>query len=184
MEDASKQLLAKLFSLMFLTVTVCLVVLSLVELWLAFSKMDEKDLIGGMVRAINTTIMALATFELGIGISKEYSIADDGADLFPVVRRSVTRFVSVVCVALVLESLIMVIKYSQLEMTASLYYPVAVVASASALLVALGLFIHLTRPEMRAEVSEPAPRPSPEAMAEAALCAAPLPEPLPVAVRA
>jgi len=145
MEDKSKRLLAGLFSVMFLSVTACLAAMSLVEFVLAFSQAQENNLISGIVRAINTAIIALATFELGVGIGKEYTLPDEGGDLYPVVRRSVTRFVSVVCIALVLESLIMVIKYSQLELAGNLFYPVAVVGGASLLLLALGLFIHLTR---------------------------------------
>lgn len=147
MEEKSKRLLAGMFSLMFLAVTACLAALSLMEFVLAFTQGQEKDLIGGIVRSINTAIIALATFELGVGIGREYTLPDEGTDLYPVVRRTVTRFVSVVCIALVLESLIMVIKYSQLELAGNLYYPVAVVGSASLLLLALGLFIHLTRPD-------------------------------------
>lgn len=49
-----------------------------------------------------------------------------------------------VCVALVLEGLIMVIKYSQLDLAGNLYYPVAIIASASILLLSLGGFLKLT----------------------------------------
>jgi hypothetical protein len=56
----------------------------------------------------------------------------------------VTRFASIVFVALVLESLIMVIKYSQQDLAGFLYYPVAIIASASFLLMSLGVFIKLS----------------------------------------
>jgi len=52
----------------------------------------------------------------------------------------------VVFVALVLESLIMVIKYSQQDLAGFLYYPVAIIASAALLLIALGVFIKLSVP--------------------------------------
>jgi len=159
MEEASKRLMAGVFSTMFLAVTVCLALLSIVEFVLAFVQSQDKDLISGIVRAVNTAIIALATFELGVGIGKEYTVPEDGRDLYPVVRRTVTRFVSVVCIALVLESLLMVIKYSQLELAGNLYYPVAVLVGAGLLLVSLGLFIHFTRPDARiAEEREEFPR--------------------------
>jgi len=60
------------------------------------------------------------------------------------VRRGVGRFGSVVFVALALESLIMVIKYSQKDLAGFLYYPAAILAASALLLVALGLFVRLT----------------------------------------
>lgn len=156
MEEASKRLMAGVFSTMFLAVTICLALLSITEFVLALVQAQDKDLISGVVKAVNTAIIALATFELGVGIGKEYTVPDNGRDLYPVVRRTVTRFVSVVCIALVLESLLMVIKYSQLELAGNLYYPVAVVAGAGMLLISLGVFIHFTRPDAHGPFREEA----------------------------
>ena len=89
--------------------------------------------------------MSLAIFELGVGIGKEYDSEKDEQDnVYSSVRRSITRFVAAVCTALVLEGLIMVIKYSQMEMAGNLSYPVAIIASASLLLLSLGGFLKLT----------------------------------------
>ena len=55
-----------------------------------------------------------------------------------------TGIIGTVCVALSLEGLIMVIKYSQLDLAGNLYYPVAIIMSTALLLSALGLFIYLT----------------------------------------
>lgn len=60
------------------------------------------------------------------------------------IRRGIIRFVSVTCTALVLESLIMVIKYSQKDLAGFLYYPVAIIVAAALLLVSLGAFARLT----------------------------------------
>lgn len=57
------------------------------------------------------------------------------------------RFVSVTSIALVLEGLVMVIKYSQLDLAGNLYYPVAIILSAAGLLLAMGGFLALTRPD-------------------------------------
>ena len=140
-----KAVLALMFSVLFLTLAISLGGLAIVQFSQAFG--GEEALISGLIKSINSAVVSLATFELGIGIGKEYSIDDDGHDIFPTVRRSITRFVAVVCIALVLEGLIMVIKYSQLDLAGNLYYPVAIVASASFLLLALGGFLRLTRSE-------------------------------------
>lgn len=142
-----KGLIALMFSTLFLTLSVSLGILAIIQFTQAFG--SEDALISGLVKSINTAVISLATFELGIGIGKEYSIDEEGGDIFPAVRRSITRFVAVVCIALVLEGLIMVIKYSQLDMAGNLYYPVAIVVSASILLLALGGFLRLTQAERR-----------------------------------
>lgn len=79
-----------------------------------------------------------------MGIYKEYRFSEED-NLFDAIRRTVTRFVSVVIIALVLEGLIMIIKYSQLDLAGNLFYPVAVVVAASLLLMALGLFLRWSR---------------------------------------
>jgi hypothetical protein len=154
MVDVLKRLLARAFSIMFLAAAASLAVVCAVDFVHALGLSRDKDVIGGIVAAVNTAFIALATFELGIGIGKEYTLPEAGADLYPVVRRTITRFVSVACIALVLEALILVIKYSQLELVGNLFYPVAVMAGASLLLVALGIFIHLSRPDAAREPAD------------------------------
>jgi heme/copper-type cytochrome/quinol oxidase subunit 4 len=106
-----------------------------------------KELISVFVQSINTAIIALAIFELGSGISKEYIGQEHGHNTYALMRRTIVRFVGTVCIALVLEGLIMVIKYSQLDLAGNLNYPVAILCAASVLLIGMGLFLHLTRPD-------------------------------------
>lgn len=56
-------------------------------------------------------------------------------------RRTITGSVATVYIALVLESLIMIFKYSQLELAGNMHYQVAILSSWSFLLVALGLLL-------------------------------------------
>ncbi|HKJ70227.1 MAG TPA: hypothetical protein VKA55_00540 [Gammaproteobacteria bacterium] len=121
-----------------------------------------EELIAGIIQGINTAIIAVAAFELGMGIGKEYGTPENEGNLYRVVRRTITRFVGLVCIALVLEALIMVIKYSQLELAGNLGYPVAILVGASTLLLALGGFLALTRRD-----SIPARRPVASGEAEA-----------------
>ena len=120
---------------------------------LAFSRFisgfeDKAAFVSSIISAINDLFIALATYELAMGIFKEYrgAIGEDRSLLLSI-RRTVTRFVSVVVIALVLEGLIMIIKYSQFDMAGNLFYPVAVIVSASLLLISLGGFLALTRHE-------------------------------------
>ena len=88
----------------------------------------------------------MAIFELDIGVGKEYTLPDEDENIYYNIRRTITRFVGTVCIALVLEALIMIIKYSQLELAGNLFYPVGILlGGGSALLVSLGIFLKLTR---------------------------------------
>ena len=142
-----KGMLALMFFVLFITLAGSLGVLAIIQFVDAFGA--SEGLISGIIKSLNTAVISLATFELAVGINKEYTTDDDGADVFAAVRRSITRFVAVVCIALVLEGLIMVIKYSQLDLAGNLYYPVAIVISASFLLLALGGFLRMTCQEER-----------------------------------
>jgi hypothetical protein len=135
--------MAKAFYYLFLLLSISLGALAIYEFFLAFN--SDESLAQGLIKTINIAIMSLAIFELGVGIGKEYDSEKDEQDnVYSSVRRSITRFVAAVCTALVLEGLIMVIKYSQMEMAGNLSYPVAIIASASLLLLSLGGFLKLT----------------------------------------
>lgn len=96
-----------------------------------------------MIKVINTGIIALAVFELAMVISKEYGSANEDHDVSVMLKRTLPRFIGTVCIALSLEALIMVIKYSQLELAGNLYYPVAIIVSTALLLAALGVFLKM-----------------------------------------
>jgi hypothetical protein len=77
-------------------------------------------------------------------INQEYRIDKEEHNVITSLRRTLPRFIGTVCVALSLEGLIMVIKYSQLDMAGNLYYPVAIIISTALLLAALGVFLKLS----------------------------------------
>ena len=138
-----KYIMAKTFYYLFLLLSIALAGLAVYEFALSFT--TSESLANGLIKTINLAVVSLAIFELGIGIGKEHaSEHDEQGNIYSSVRRSITRFVAVVCTALVLEGLIMVIKYSQLELAGNLSYPVAIIASASLLLLSLGGFLKLT----------------------------------------
>jgi len=168
LETYLKPLLARALALLFLAFSLVLGGLAVYDIHLLFT---SEDLITTLIRSINTAFIALATFELGVGIGKEYSAKHEPENIFPVVRRTITRFVGVVTIALSLEGLVMVIKYSQMDLAGNLYYPVAIILSAAFLLLALGVFIRLT--EAEGETSLAKPRETAETQADAARTAPP-----------
>jgi len=131
------------FSVVFFGLALAMGGLAVESIWISIT--GDKALAEGLLKALNMAVISLATFELGLGVHKEYATYDDSVDVLVILRRTVARFVSIVCIALVLEGLLMVIKYSQLDLAGNLPYPVAIVASAALLLTALGAFLRLSR---------------------------------------
>ena len=105
-----------------------------------------EDITQVIIRIVNTGVIAIAVYELAMVINQEYG-NNMLHDVVVMMRRTLPRFVGTVCVALSLEGLIMVIKYSQLDLAGNLYYPVAIISSAALLLMALGIFMKLAPPE-------------------------------------
>lgn len=139
-----RQLMALTFSTIFFILAVALAGLTVDAMVKGLS--GSLGLTEAFLKAINMAVVSLATFELGIVVIKEYAGRDDEHHINVVLQSTLPRFVSIVCIALVLEGLLMVIKYSQLDLAGNLYYPVAVITSAALLLAALGVFLKLATP--------------------------------------
>lgn len=137
-----RTIFAKSFTLVFLGMAAAILfslVASVIE-----GISDGTSIIEILLSSVNTGIIALAVFELALIIDKEHSGHEENEDAVASLRKTIPIFIGTVCVALSLEGLIMIIKYSQLELAGNLYYPVAVISSTALLLAALGLFLFLT----------------------------------------
>ena len=139
-----KFVMGRLLALTFLSLSLFLIGLAAFQFLEGIN--EKKELVNILIKSINTSIIALAIFELGLGVGKEYCKHTEEDDhTFMAVRRTITRFVGTVCIALVLEGLIMIIKYSQLDLAGNLFYPVGILIGASVLLAGTGIFLQLTR---------------------------------------
>ncbi|XPF93103.1 hypothetical protein ACM9HF_13870 [Colwellia sp. RE-S-Sl-9] len=141
-----KNTFATLFTFIFLGLAAAILFSLVINISTAI--LNGSDIMEMFLSSINTGVIGLAVFELALVINKEYvnNTPDKKEDdAITVLRRTLPRFIGMVCVALSLEGLIMVIKYSQLDLAGNLYYPVAIITSTALLLTALGLFLHLTR---------------------------------------
>jgi len=145
---ALPRIFVPLFALMFLALSVCFIFLTLFEF--AAPILETGDFMEGLVKGLHTGVVALAVYELAQIVHQEYDHGGKPQNIMARIRRGVARFGSVVIVALVLESLILVIKYSQKDLAGFLYYPAALIVSAALLLIALGVFARLTAVPMRA----------------------------------
>lgn len=147
-----------IISLLFMAVGVSLIVLSCWQLWTALSAdMSVAVRINVVLEGLAVITVALAALELGETIIEEQVQREAHMSAPTRVRRFISRFMVVLVVALSIETLVLVFKYSH-EDAASLPYAAVVGLSAAALLIAWAVFIKLNR---AAEELEP------EAMREA-----------------
>lgn len=75
-----KALLGMTFAALFLALSVGLMGVALIEF--AATIRDSDEPITAFIRSLNTLFVALATFELGVGISKEYTQRAINDDIF------------------------------------------------------------------------------------------------------
>jgi hypothetical protein len=137
-----RRLIAPMLTLFFIAFTFFYAGTALIELLSPI--FGQGNIIEGLLKGLNMGIVALAVYELAQIVYEEYEAVEPQDGRVARMRRGVIRFVSVTCTALVLEALIMVIKYSQQDLAGFLYYPVAIIVAASVLLMALGVFTRLS----------------------------------------
>lgn len=141
----SRRVVVPAFTLFFLTFALLYAGAAMIEFLRPI--LDNGDILEGLVKGLHMGVVALAVYELAQIVYQEYDANETPGNPDSIVwriRRGLIRFVSVVCTALVLESLIMVIKYSQKDLAGYLYYPVAIIIAAAVLLMALGVFTRLS----------------------------------------
>jgi len=142
-----RALFARLFSLVFFLLAFTLVSATVMEV--AGHLQSGEQLMQALIKGVNGSIIALAVYELAMVIRSEYSGRSESHDVINMMRRTLPRFIGTVCVAMSLEGLIMIIKYSQLDLAGNLYYPVAIITSTAFLLAALGVFMKMTPSEQK-----------------------------------
>lgn len=137
---ASQKAFARGFTLLFFAISATIILTTLAEAVGHVLNGDEVTQI--IVKIVNASVISMAVFEVALVVSKEYG-SEAEHDVVVMLRRTLPRFIGTVCVALALEGLMMVIKYSQLDLAGNLYYPVAIIVSSAMLLMALGVFLRL-----------------------------------------
>jgi hypothetical protein len=142
-----ERIIIPMLTLFFLGFTLLYAGAAVIEFWSPI--LSDGDIIEGLVKGLHMGVVALAVYELAQIVYDEYEAEESQFNtperVVGRIRRGLIRFVSVVCTALVLEALIMVIKYSQKDLAGFLFYPVAIIGAAALLLIALGAFTRLTR---------------------------------------
>lgn len=94
-------------------------------------------------RAIGFLIVAAAVFDVSKYILEEEAISDDERRNAAVTRRSLTRFVSTIIIAVLLEGLVLTFEVAREEL-ADTIYPIGMMVAGMLLLLTLGLFQRLS----------------------------------------
>lgn len=140
-------LFANAFTLIFFAMSAIVMCSSIFTALTKF--ISTQDFTALTIQVVNGGIIGMALFELATVIAAEYG-RERSHDVITMMKRTMPRFIGTVVIALSLEGLMMVIKYSQLDLAGNLYYPVAIIISAACLLVALGLFLRFAQSPKKA----------------------------------
>jgi putative Mn2+ efflux pump MntP len=147
-------------SLLFMGCALALIILAGLQLWQGIQPVGALSLphrLNAILESIAILTVAVAALELGQTIIEEEVQRDAQMSAPTRVRRFLSRFMIVLVVALSIETLVTVFKFSH-ENPAHLSYAAAIGLVAAALLAAWGLFVRLNQSAEQLE---------PEAMREA-----------------
>jgi hypothetical protein len=136
-----------LISVLFLLAGAALIVLAGVLLWQGiepFGGAARLARLNAVLEAIAVLTVAVAALELGQTILEEEVHREQQMSAPTRVRRFLSRFMVVLVVALTIETLVLVFRFSQ-DTPEYLPYAASVGAAAALLLVAWGVFVHLNR---------------------------------------
>lgn len=139
---------------LFVSAAFALLAFALWELWTALFAWGDRDVdsrVNGVLHGISVLTISLASFELGQTIYEEQVLRETHISAPTRVRRFLSRFLVVLVVALSIETLVAVFRFSRVD-PSQLPYAAAVGLTAAALLAAWGAFVQWNR---SAELLEP-----------------------------
>jgi hypothetical protein len=134
-------------SVLFLGAGAALIVLAALQLWQGVQPFERLDLparLNAVLESIAVLTVAVAALELGQTILEEEVHRQAQMSAPTRVRRFLSRFMVVLVVAMSIETVVLVFRFSQ-DRPEMLPYAASVGAAAALLLVAWGLFIRLNR---------------------------------------
>ena len=146
-------------SLALMVLAAGLIVYAGMQLWEVFGA-PEADIGRSLLEAVGYTVIAVAVFEVAKFILEEEVLDPTEMRHTGEARRSITKFVSTIIIAVFLEALVTIFQASTDPDRSQMLYPTILLFAAVALIVGLGVYQRLSTAAER-EV-----RASPEAAAE------------------
>ena len=129
-------------SLVLMAMSFALVIYSVVEI-VAVGSSSWKDAGGAMLSAIGYVVIALAVFDLAKYFVEEEVIRSREMRAASEARRSLTKFVSTIAIAVFIEGLVIVFQASK-ESLPNMLYPTALLLTAIVIVIGLGIFQRLS----------------------------------------
>ena len=96
--------------------------------------------------AIGLTALAVAVLDLAITIFREVILREVDKRHPSHLRRSLTRFATIIIIATLIEGFIMIFRFNKADQTHLLLYSTLVFIAATLLIVGLGIFLKITIP--------------------------------------
>jgi hypothetical protein len=119
-------------------------VLVAISVWnLITGALTGQGSIGSILHSVGLIIVSAAVFDVGKFLIEEEVLRDRELRSIREVRRSLTKFMSIIIIATSLEALVIVFETKQ-EMISDLLYPSGLLVSAILALVGLGVFVWLS----------------------------------------
>ena len=129
-------------SLVLMSMSFALVIYSVVEI-VAVGSSSWNDAGGAMLSAIGYVVIALAVFDLAKYFVEEEVIRGREMRSASEARRSLTKFVSTIAIAVFIEGLVIVFQASK-ESLPNMLYPTALLLTAIVIVIGLGIFQRLS----------------------------------------
>ena len=131
----------------FLVATIFLMVIAILLLgnafWEIFSQYDSPDLVDVALEGIGLTIIGFAVVETAKFIAEEEIVRSRELRSSMESRRSITKFTTIIVIAISLEALVMVFRANHDRLNEAVY-PAVLFTSAMFALVALGVYQYLS----------------------------------------
>lgn len=128
-------------SLVLMTMSFALVIYGVVEIFTAGS--SWKDAGGAMLSAIGYVVIAMAVFDVAKYFVEEEVIRSREMRSASEARRSLTKFVSTIAIAVFIEGLVIVFQASK-ESLPDMVYPTALLLTAILIVIGLGIYQRLS----------------------------------------
>jgi hypothetical protein len=135
-----------MFFLIALVLVVMGVVLAVTGVWEAFEGIRDQGLgASSLLNSVGFIVVSVAIIDLSKFVVEEYVLHDRELPALPEARRSLTKFMTIIIIALALESLVATFEVSREKLFPQLVYPAVLMLTSVLTLVGVGAFQWMTR---------------------------------------
>lgn len=139
-------------SAMLMLLSLALVAYGALELIRALDK-SSHEARDAILTAIGSVVIAVAVFDVAKYFVEEEVIRERGERTASQLRRSITKFVSTIAIAVFIEGLVIVFQVSR-QVVEKMFYPTALLLTAILIVVGLGIYQRLSIEVERADKAE------------------------------